>query len=976
MNLNEAQEYRSEHTEFRSVKLAELKPRIGEFATMLLGEPNKERSTKNDLRFGSNGSVSVIVAGPKIGSYFNHETKMSGGLFELIQFEGKTFPTEWLRNNFGMEIEQQKSFKERIEAIYDYRNENGELEFQVVRLEGKDFRQRKPKSNGDWEWRTGDRQILYRLPELIAAPQDALIVAAEGEKDADNVAAKLGFVATCNPGGAVKKGKGKDHKSKWREEYNSYFIGRDVAIPADNDDAGRDHANDVARNLARVARRVRIVELPGLPPKGDISDWITAGGTREQFEQLVDASPEFQLDELEIENNTKEASEIEQIQRHYPLPEMDKKIFYKRTQTGEIWAHKEIEKKDGTEILPFSSPFTINARLRRVGGKRDAYSLRVVFQNRDGKPGEADIECGALAAVSGRNVMVELLDAGLRTDNRGDQEVIQILKAFNPPSEVLVVQQPGWFFDMPGCPDPVFVAPCGTVFGAPEAVRIELDASIRLRPDIARAGTLEGWQNAIRTAITAKDVPHWTLGACANFAGVILSLIRMASCGVNVSGHTSGGKTLTQEIAASGWSTPDKHRPGSLLQMANNTENSIELAAKRATATALNLDELRLVSGKILAGWIYMLAGGAGKKRMTVNVTMLETIVWSVFVLMSSEHSLADKIRGDGVEYDPGMSVRIVDINIDDFNRSVDAETLNAINGIHRNYGHAGIAFVRKLVERGDHRRASDIHKSILQLADKLAGDGSDPAMKRAAIPFALLTISGSMAKEFGIIPAETDVRDAIKVLWDRFKQSAEAEVLEPETLMVRNLASWVARGWDVTVKSVTEQTGVNNRDTWAWYDENAVYIPKDRIQAASGNAMKESRIGATLNRMELLADQAPDRFYVRFVPQTGRVDAYALKRERFGRSKHDRDIDGIDDVIPDTSDRAAEPKPMSLRQLAQAGRLELRRQGDRLWADIDRGRHANITISQTALAALKALGVPETQVTWPPVANEATGND
>src|SRR3977135_4187921 len=136
---------------------------------------------------------------------------------------------------------------------------------------------------------------------------------------------------------------------------------------------------------------------------------------------------------------------------------MDDNIFYKRTKTGEIWVHKRIEKKDGTEILPFASPLTIPARLRRVGGKRDAYSLRVVFQNRDGKPGEVDIECGALAALGGRNVMVEILDAGLRTDNGGDREVIQTLKAFNPQSEVLVVQQPGWFFDMPGCPDPVFV---------------------------------------------------------------------------------------------------------------------------------------------------------------------------------------------------------------------------------------------------------------------------------------------------------------------------------------------------------------------------------------------------------------------------------------------------------------------------------------------------------------------------------------
>ena len=38
--------------------------------------------------------------------------------------------------------------------------------------------------------------------------------------------------------------------------------------------------------------RVRIVELPGLPDKGDVTDWIQAGGTREELERLVRETPE------------------------------------------------------------------------------------------------------------------------------------------------------------------------------------------------------------------------------------------------------------------------------------------------------------------------------------------------------------------------------------------------------------------------------------------------------------------------------------------------------------------------------------------------------------------------------------------------------------------------------------------------------------------------------------------------------------
>jgi len=64
-----------------------------------------------------------------------------------------------------------------------------------------------------------------------------------------------------------------------------------VAILPDNDQAGWTHAGQVAAGLHGVAASVRIVELPGLPPKGDGSDWLDAGGTAETLRALVDQAP-------------------------------------------------------------------------------------------------------------------------------------------------------------------------------------------------------------------------------------------------------------------------------------------------------------------------------------------------------------------------------------------------------------------------------------------------------------------------------------------------------------------------------------------------------------------------------------------------------------------------------------------------------------------------------------------------------------
>src|SRR5262249_26307930 len=175
-----------------------------------------------------------------------------------------------------------------IIATYDYNDESGVLLFQVVRRATKDFRQRRPNGKGGWIWLLGNtRRVLYRLPEVGGAVASGrMVLVVEGEKDADNLR-KLGFTATCNAGG----------DSKWRAEYNESLHDADVVIIEDNDDAGRAHVAQVASSLHCIAQRVRALDLdqawPECPAKGDISDWIEAGGTAEALSALVEALPEW-----------------------------------------------------------------------------------------------------------------------------------------------------------------------------------------------------------------------------------------------------------------------------------------------------------------------------------------------------------------------------------------------------------------------------------------------------------------------------------------------------------------------------------------------------------------------------------------------------------------------------------------------------------------------------------------------------------
>jgi putative DNA primase/helicase len=168
----------------------------------------------------------------------------------------------------------------RIVNTYPYRDAMGSLVYEAVRYEPKGFAQR--RHDGVWSL-AGIDPLPYRLPELVAAVERGeLIFITEGEKDADALAA-LGCAATTNSGGA----------GKWRAEFAKYFSGaRGVVIP-DNDPTGEDHALDVAGSLKRTAASIKIVRLPGLPLKGDVSDFLDAGGTVEALLALVEAEPEW-----------------------------------------------------------------------------------------------------------------------------------------------------------------------------------------------------------------------------------------------------------------------------------------------------------------------------------------------------------------------------------------------------------------------------------------------------------------------------------------------------------------------------------------------------------------------------------------------------------------------------------------------------------------------------------------------------------
>lgn len=100
---------------------------------------------------------------------------------------------------------------------------------------------------------------------------------AEGERDANSLI-RISFLATTNYGGALK----------WSKAYAEVLRERDCVVLPDNDARGRQHAAQIVRMSIGIVGRLRILPLPGLPEKGDVTDWLKAGGTAEQLVNLAD----------------------------------------------------------------------------------------------------------------------------------------------------------------------------------------------------------------------------------------------------------------------------------------------------------------------------------------------------------------------------------------------------------------------------------------------------------------------------------------------------------------------------------------------------------------------------------------------------------------------------------------------------------------------------------------------------------------
>ncbi len=183
--------------------------------------------------------------------------------------------------------------KNRITAIYEYTDEEGNPLFEMVRQrEGQPYICRQKGYNGEYQFNIkGIPRVPYNLVQVKGAIKNGkTIFITEGESKVDTLS-ELGIVATTVPF---------KYPNKWKAEYNKYIKGATgIIILQDDDQNGIDFANFTFSSLLEdfAEEKIGIMPITSICPEinkqgADITDIRDFMNNDERLKLILDSIAE------------------------------------------------------------------------------------------------------------------------------------------------------------------------------------------------------------------------------------------------------------------------------------------------------------------------------------------------------------------------------------------------------------------------------------------------------------------------------------------------------------------------------------------------------------------------------------------------------------------------------------------------------------------------------------------------------------
>ncbi|MBX9721900.1 MAG: DUF927 domain-containing protein, partial [Candidatus Obscuribacterales bacterium] len=347
-----------------------------------------------------------------------------------------------------------------------------------------------------------------------------------------------------------------------------------MIILPDNDSAGEAHAEAIAITLRKLDIPVKIVKLPGLQEKEDVSDFVAKGGTKK--------------DVLDLVASTQLASGSP---RSFNKKENSANGFY----VNENGVHSRIEDAPDRWIC---SKLEIVAQTRSTDNDNWGRLLKVY--DSDGVPHTWAMPMEMLKG-GGEEYRGHLLNLGLQMDTSqfGRNSLTRYIQTFKTTARARCVKRVGWH-------DKAFVLP-NTVIQEPGTEQLYFQSEFVWKHGMESSGTLDDWRREVASKCTGNS--RLILAACIGLAPPLLHLLNVEGGGVHLRGSSSIGKTTSLFISASAWGER------AYIKNWRFTDNGIESAAAIHNHLPLLLDEIGQVDPKVAGDIAYMLANGQGKGR-------------------------------------------------------------------------------------------------------------------------------------------------------------------------------------------------------------------------------------------------------------------------------------------------------------------------------------------------------------------------
>ena len=348
-------------------------------------------------------------------------------------------------------------------------------------------------------------------------------------------------------------------------------------------------------------------------------------------------------------------------------------------------------------------------------------------------------------------------------------------------------------------------------------------------------GDLESWKQAIKLI---EPYPVAQMALYAGLAAPLLSLLRLDSFTIDLSGRSTRGKTTAAKIGLSLWADPTEKGDGLFSWRA--TMLAIEKRLNVVRGLPVVIDETRVVKHNELVDQVlYQVPKNHGQARGAGWPSLLP---WSTIVISTGEQSALSFTTHQGA------AARVLTLTRPPFGTGSGDNATAAIavgRAIDENYGLAGPVFIgRLLAALTDPQRPActpdktcppertcalcQLRERHAQLTERFRGD-TDMSGRRAPM-VAVLALAAQLGHEYGVVPFPPPE----PAVWHDLFAAADTTDNRPE-MALDVVREWVASHSDelwTPERTIQPPTGWIGRRLLLDSDRPTVALLPERLKA------------------------------------------------------------------------------------------------------------------------------------------------